>query len=275
MAKNKGICFIGMGNMAEALLKGILEARLYQKDRIIATDILKDRLQYIKECYGIEVSEDNREGVKRSEIIILAVKPQVMEAILAEIRGVVNDTKLIISIVAGVTLSKILSVLNKKARVIRAMPNTSVWVREGATAIAPGIGVSQEDMDTARRIFESVGKVVAVEERMMDAVTGLSGSGPAYIFMIIEALSDGGVKMGLPREVALLLAVQTVLGSAKMVMETREHPGRLKDMVASPGGTTISGIHKLEEGGLRSVLINAVEAATKRAQELGKGERRE
>ncbi len=271
MAKNKGICFIGMGNMAEALLKGILEAKLYPKDRIIATDILEERLQYIKECYGIEVSEDNREGVKRSETIILAVKPQVMDAILAEIRGVVNDTKLIISIVAGVTLSRILSVLNKKARVIRAMPNTSVWVREGATAITPGIGVSSEDIETARKIFESVGKVVAVEERMMDAVTGLSGSGPAYIFLIIEALADGGVKMGLPREVALLLSVQTVLGSARMVIETREHPGRLKDMVASPGGTTIAGIHKLEEGRLRSVLIDAVEAATKRAYELGKG----
>jgi len=192
-----------------------------------------------------------------------------MAAVLRETADSLDMSKLVISIAAGVPLAAIESCLNKDLRLIRVMPNIPASVKEGAAAIAPGKHVLKDDLKIAKAIFDSVGKSVIIEEELMDAITGLSGSGPAYIFLIVDALADAGVKMGLSREDALFLSTQTVLGAAKILMETQEHPGRLKDRVTSPGGTAIAGLHTLEEGGLRTTLINAVEVATKRSKELG------
>jgi pyrroline-5-carboxylate reductase len=207
--------------------------------------------------------------VSTSEIIIYAVKPQIMAAVLRETADSLDMSKLVISIAAGVPLAAIESCLNKDLRLIRVMPNIPASVKEGAAAIAPGKHVLKDDLKIAKAIFDSVGKSAIIEEELMDAITGLSGSGPAYIFLIVDALADAGVKMGLSREDALFLSTQTVLGAAKILMETHEHPGRLKDRVTSPGGTAIAGLHTLEQGGLRTTLINAVEVATKRSRELG------
>ncbi|MBI4715199.1 MAG: pyrroline-5-carboxylate reductase, partial [Nitrospirae bacterium] len=211
----------------------------------------------------------NREAAA-SEIVVLAVKPEGGGPGAREIAPAVERGALIVSIAAGVPMNRIEAALGKKVRMVRVMPNTPALLCRGMSALAPGEGVTAGELDRVRRIFESVGRVVVLKERQLDAVTGLSGSGPAFVFLCIEALSDGGVKMGLPREVATLLAAQTVFGAASMVLETGEHPGVLKDRVASPGGTTIAGIHRLEEGGFRAALIGAVEAATRRSEELGK-----
>lgn len=197
------------------------------------------------------------------------MKPQMLPAVLSEL-GPTLGQALVISIVAGVMIRTIEEQTGDATRVVRAMPNTPALVREGMTALAPGVGVSNEDIRLVRTMFEAVGRVVLVEERMMDAVTGLSGSGPAYIFQAIEALADGGVMMGLPRQTAELLAAQTVLGSARLVLESGVHPAQLKDRVTSPGGTTIAGLHQLEQGGFRAALMAAVEAATMRSKELGR-----
>lgn len=263
------IAFIGGGQMAEALIGGLLSAKLCSPDRIWATDPVASRLDHLKKKYGIQVSGQNREAVVWAEVVVLAVKPQILDAVLKEIAADLGKT-LVVSVVAGAPIRRIADVCDPKTRIIRTMPNTPAMVHEGMTAIAIGPGVGEGDVNCVRQMFESVGKVVPVEERLMDAVTGLSGSGPAYVFLAIEALTDGGVKMGLSRETAGLLAAQTVLGAARMVLETGQHPARLKDQVTSPGGTTIAGLHQLEQGGLRATLIDAVEAATKRSQELGR-----
>jgi pyrroline-5-carboxylate reductase len=189
--------------------------------------------------------------------------------VLKEIAGELAES-LVVSIAAGVPISRVADHCGRRTRIIRAMPNTPALVREGMTVLAVGADVDKQDVDDVRRIFEAVGKVIPVEERLMDAVTGLSGSGPAYVFLVIEALIDGGVKMGLPRDIATVLATQTVLGAARMVLETGQHPASLKDRVTSPGGTTIAGVHRLEQGRLRATLIDAVEDAAKRSQELGR-----
>ena len=219
--------------------------------------------------YGV-VQKGNVEAAREADIVILSVKPQVIERVLVEITSVVDDRKLVISIAAGIVISRIEKALKDGAHVVRVMPNTPALVLAGAAAIAGGKNATSNDLALAQSIFNSVGRAVIVEEKLMDAVTGLSGSGPAYVFMIIDALSDAGVKAGLPRQLALELAAQTVYGAAKMVLETKEHPGKLRDMVTSPGGTTIEGLHALEKGKLRATLINAVEAATARSRELGK-----
>lgn len=254
--------------MAEALISGVLSSKGYKPEQIHVADPDTVRLDYLKRQYGVQISVTNHEAVVSGDVVVLAVKPQVTAEVLNDI-GDVMAKRLVISVVAGVRLSRIIEACGSQARVIRAMPNTPAMVSEGMTALAIGPGVGEHEVACARQIFESVGKVVPVEERFMDAVTGLSGSGPAYVFLMIEAMADGGVKMGLPRETASLLAAQTVLGAARMVIETGQHPARLKDQVASPGGTTIAGLHRLEQGGVRGVLIDAVEAATKRSQELG------
>jgi pyrroline-5-carboxylate reductase len=209
--------------------------------------------------------------VKRADIVILAVKPQIMDAVATEIAPAVTRGKLLISIAAGVATDKIRARLPRDARLIRVMPNTPALVLEGATAIAKADGLEPGDLDVAREIFGAVGRVVVLGEEMIDAVTGLSGSGPAYVAIVIESLADGGVRMGLDRATAMILATQTVLGAAKLLLETGLHPGALKDMVSSPGGTTIAGIAALEEGGLRTTFIKAVERATQRSRELGQG----
>ena len=255
--------------MAEALIGGLLGAELCIPDGIWATDPVADRLDRLKRAYGIRVGANNREAMQWAEVVVLAVKPQVLDVVLHEI-GAESADRLIVSVVAGVPISRITDACGTKVAVIRTMPNTPAMVREGMTAMAIGPGVGEADTACVRRMFESVGKVVSVDERLMDAVTGLSGSGPAYVFLAIEALTDGGVKMGLSREAAGVLAAQTVLGAARMVLETGLHPARLKDQVTSPGGTTMAGLHQLEQGGLRATLMNAVEAATRRSQELGR-----
>jgi pyrroline-5-carboxylate reductase len=262
---------IGAGNMAEALVTGMLKADLVRPEQVFATDIEPKRLAYLQDRYHIRTGRNNGEAAAWGEVVILCVEPQVLDDVLREIAQSVNPRCLIISVAAGYPIVRVAGRLRPGQRIIRAMPNTPSTVLEGVTALAYGAGVSEEEQRLAHAVFGSVGKVVEVEERLMDAVTGLSGSGPAYVYLMIEALADGGVKAGLSRSVAELLAIQTVLGAARMVIESGEHPGQLKNRVASPGGTTIAGLHKLEEGRLRATLIAAVETATKRSQELGSG----
>lgn len=259
---------IGGGRMAEALISGVLASKLYEPDKIRVADPDVTRQDHLKTQYGVEVGLMNEEVVRASDIVMLAVKPQVIADVL---RGISKSVRhqLVVSVAAGVPICRIQEFLGSQASIIRAMPNTPAMVGAGMTAIAVGPGVGPEAVVSVRQMFESVGRVVLIEERLMDAVTGLSGSGPAYIFLAIEAMADGGVKMGLPRETASILAAQTVLGAARMVLESGQHPARLKDQVASPAGTTIAGLHRLEQGGMRAILMDAVEAATRRSQELG------
>lgn len=269
--KTKKVGFLGVGNMGEAIVKGLLRTGLVAADAIAATDVRRDRLEQMARQYGVRAMSSNVELVAWSDVIILAVKPQTMAAVLKEIAPAVDASKLLISIAAGVPTKLIRDQLGKSARLIRVMPNTPALVLEGATAIARAEGLGPDDLDVAQELFGAVGRHVVLEEEALDAVTGLSGSGPAYVAIVIEALADGGVKMGLDRATALTLAAQTVLGSARLILETGTHPGQLKDMVASPGGTTIAGIAALEAGGIRHTLVSAVEQATLRSRELGKG----
>ena len=270
MLKDKKISIIGTGNMGEALVSGIISSGSSLPEKIICTDIRLNKLKSVKKKYGVMTLTDNIKAVKSSEIIIYAVKPQIIYSVLKETAPFLDISKLIISIAAGVPLSAIETCLKKELRLIRVMPNVAAFVKESASVISSGANATKEDHDLCSAIFNSMGKSIFIkEDALMDAITGLSGSGPAYIFIIVDALADAGVKMGLSREDALFLSTQTVLGAAKLLMETKEHPGRLKDMVTSPGGTTIAGIHALETGGLRATLISAVEAATRRSKELG------
>lgn len=270
MLKNKKISLIGTGNMGEALLSGLISSGSSDPKNIICTDVRENRLKSIQEKYGVHTTTDNIKAVEASEIIIYAVKPQIIASVLRETASCLDMSKLIISIAAGVPLAAIESCLNKKLRLIRVMPNIAAFVKESASVIAAGGNATEEDIKLSLAIFDSMGKSIFLKENiLMDAITGLSGSGPAYIFLIVDAMADAGVKVGLSREDALFLSSQTVLGAAKLLIETKEHPGRLKDMVTSPGGTAIAGIHTLEKGGLRTTLINAVEVATKRSKELG------
>lgn len=270
MLRNKKISLIGTGNMGEALLSGLISSGSSDPKNIICTDIREDRLKSIQEKYGVHTTSNNIKAVEASEIIIYAVKPQIIASVLRETASCLDMSKLIISIAAGVPLAAIESCLNKKLRLIRVMPNIAAFVKESASVIAAGGNATEEDIKLSLAIFDSMGRSIFIKENiLMDAITGLSGSGPAYIFLIVDAMADAGVKVGLSREDALFLSSQTVLGAAKLLIETKEHPGRLKDMVTSPGGTAIAGIHTLEKGGLRTTLINAVEVATKRSKELG------
>ena len=261
--------FIGTGNMAEALIKGLLRAGLLVPERIWGSDPRKSRCDEMKERYGISVTTHNEDVVRRCDIIVLSVKPQIMAAVCHELGPHLKPRALCISVAAGVPLGVLERLLPPGTRVVRTMPNTPALVGVGATALSGGAHADEDDLKVARRVFDSVGMTVVLDEEQLDAVTGLSGSGPAYVFLIIEALSDAGVKMGLSRYNALALAAQTVLGSAKLLLDTGAHPGALKDMVTSPGGTAIAGLHTLEAGGPRTTLNNAVEAATRRSRELG------
>jgi pyrroline-5-carboxylate reductase len=270
MLDNKTIGFIGAGNMAETLIGGLINSNQSKPEKIICSDVRKSRLIELEKQFGVQTTTDNIAVVKASEIIIYAVKPQIIAEVFKETAETLDMSKLIISIAAGVPMVAIESLLHKDLRLIRSMPNVCVAVNEGATAIAAGAHAKTEDIDMAMAIFNSVGRCIFLKENhLLDAVTGLSGSGPAYIFLIVDALADAGVKMGLSREDARELSSQTVLGAAKMLLETNIHPGQLKDMVTSPGGTAIAGLHTLEKGGIRTTLINGVEAATLRSKELG------
>ena len=269
--KGQKVGFIGGGNMGEALIKGLVAANLVPPEAIYASDVRPERLRALDQQYGIQLLQDNAELVRQADIVILAVKPQIMAPVVRQISAAVTKKKLLISIAAGVSTLTIRAALGKEARLIRVMPNTPALVLEGVTAIAKADGLEPGDLDTASEIFSAVGRVVTLEEELMDAVTGLSGSGPAYVAVVVESLADGGVKMGLDRVTAMTLATQTVLGAARLMLETGMHPGALKDMVSSPGGTSIAGVHALEEGGIRHTLIKAVERATQRSRELGRG----
>ncbi|MFQ5508498.1 MAG: pyrroline-5-carboxylate reductase [Leptospirillia bacterium] len=267
---NTTLAFIGGGNMAEALIKGVLTGGLgIEAAHVHVADPQEARRAYLAATYGATVFPDNRKAIKKASLIILAVKPQVIDEVLKEIQDEVGDGQVVVSIAAGVTIARIHSHLYADSKVVRAMPNTPCLVAEGASAITPGPGVTAKELGRVSEVLGAVGSVCVVAEEQMDAVTALSGSGPAYVFSFIESLADGGVKMGLPRDVAITLAAQTVLGAARMVLSTGTHPASLKDMVTSPGGTTSAGLHVLEKAAMRGAVIGAVEAATERARELG------
>jgi len=270
MLNDKKIAIIGTGNMGEALVGGLIASQSSKPKNIICTDIRKEKLDEIKAKYKVRTTTNNLKAVAEADIIIYSVKPQIMAATLTETAAKLDMSKLVISIAAGVPLAAMEACISKDLRLIRVMPNIAAFVKEAASAIAAGTHATQEDVQLAMEIFSSIGKCIFLKENyLMDAITGLSGSGPAYIFLIVDALADAGVKMGLSRRNSLFLAAQTVLGSAKLLIETQEHPGQLKDRVTSPGGTAIAGLATLESGGLRTTLINAVEAATLRSKELG------
>ncbi len=269
MLKRKNIAIIGAGNMAEALVAGLLKQGVVDPRHLIVTDVDSQRLAHFRTTFGVRVGQDNQKAAQASDIMLLAVKPQVMDEVLMGLSVSPDFNQLVVTVAAGVSIATITAGLAPHVHVVRAMPNTASVVLEGATALAGGPGVTEEQMQIAQAMFEAVGRVVVVDEAQLDAVTGLSGGGVAYVYTFIEALADGGVKMGLSRSHAQLLAAQTVLGAAKMVRETQEHPGVLKDRVASPGGATIAGLHQLEQGRLRGTVIGAVESATVRSKELG------
>jgi pyrroline-5-carboxylate reductase len=267
--ENRKIGLLGAGNMASALIRGLLGSNTLRPEQLRASDPRPDQLSALAKNYGIETHSDNSALLAWANVVVLSVKPQVIGQVLEQASSQLAPNTLVISIAAGVPLAAIEARLPAGTRVLRAMPNTAAIALASATGVAPGAHASPEDLRFAQALFEAVGRSVVLDESALDAVTGLSGSGPAYVMLIIDALADGGVKVGLSRETALLLAAQTVYGSAKLLLETGEHPGRLKDMVTSPGGTTIAGLHALEAGGLRYTLMNAVELATRRATELG------
>jgi pyrroline-5-carboxylate reductase len=262
---NKTIAIIGTGNMGTALLRGILNAQLTSEKKIYISDTHTERLRHIRNEFGVNATEDNKEAARNADIVILCVKPFVIRKVVEEMHEVLHKDQFVISIAAGFTIGSIENIIGKNIPVVRCMPNIASTVGFGAAAIA---FVHEQQHEIAIKIFEAVGEVAVVEEHQLDAVTGLSGSGPAYIYMVIEALIDGGVKMGLPRDIASKLAIQTVLGSAKLVKESNIHPAILRDQVTTPGGTTINAIHELESHGLRSMLIDAVAIATIRSKEL-------
>jgi pyrroline-5-carboxylate reductase len=267
--QNARIAVIGAGNMGGALIGGLVESGVPPAN-LIASDAVAAALESVAQGWGVETTSDNRAAVQGRDVVLLAVKPQIAPAVLGEIAPALRPGCLLISIMAGFRTAAIESALGRPFPVVRAMPNLMAQVRAAAAALCPGRHATGEHLETARQVMGAVGSTVVVEEKQMDAVTGLSGSGPAYVFVLIDALADGGVKMGLPRPVALQLAAQTVLGAARMVAESGEHPAALKDRVTSPGGTTIAGLHALEQKGFRDALMSAVEAATRRSEELGK-----
>ena len=271
MAAKLKIGFLGAGKMASALGRGIIRAGVASAKEIIASDPSVAAAAAFRKETGAGTTRSNPEVLSFASVVILAVKPNQVPSVLKEVRDSFTSNHLLISIAAGIKLDTIESVLPPNSRVVRVMPNTPALVGASASAYALGQGGLPRDAEITRRLLSAVGIVFEVKETLLDAVTGLSGSGPAYVYLVIEALSDGGVAAGLPRDVATRLAAQTVLGSARMVLETGLHPGALKDMVTSPGGTTIEGIHELEKGNLRGTLISAVRAAAERSRKLGQG----
>jgi len=269
MALDKRVGMIGGGKMGSALIGGMISAGVIEPRNITVSDVMAQRLDDLKKSFGVKAVNDNGQAVKTADILILAVKPQNVAGVLDEIRGAIDKKTLLLSIAAGIPTRYIEERLEKGARVVRVMPNTPALVGEGMAAIAGGRAATGRDVRLVEQIFATVGKAVVLKEELLDAVTGLSGSGPAYGFVMIEALADGGVRMGLSRDVALQLAAQTLLGAAKLFLVTGKHPGELKDMVASPAGSTIAGLQALEEGKLRATLMAAVETATLRSRELG------
>lgn len=263
------LAVIGSGAMGTAFAGGVISAGLFSPEDVIMADVDDAKLQAIASNLHVATTSDNSAAARETDVVLIAVKPPMVKDVLRDISAVLTSRQLVISIAAGVKLETIESELPAGTPVVRAMPNTPCLIRAGAIGFSRGKSATDEHVAAAKRIFEAVGVSFEVPESLLNAVTGLSGSGPAYIYMLIEALSDGGVRVGLPRETATKLAAQTVMGAARMVIDLGEHPARLKDQVASPGGTTIAGIEALERAGFRSAIIEAVKAATQRAEELG------
>ncbi len=266
----KTIGFIGSGNMATAMIGGILNAGLVDASRIICSNKTEEKLKKINADYHIKTTLDNSEVAKKSDVLVLAVKPFAYKEVIEEIKDKITDNKVIISIAAGVKIDTVKKHFQKDIKVVRAMPNTPALVLEGMTALSPCPRVEKEELNLICNIFNSFGKCEVVPEHLMDAVTAVSGSSPAFIFMVIEAMADAAVREGIPRDKAYVFAAQTVLGSAKMVLETKKHPGELKDMVTSPSGTTIEGLATLEKCGLRNSFIKAIHKTTERSKDLSK-----
>ena len=265
---NEKLGFIGVGNMGEALLKGIIGSGLMSSADILASDVNLGKLSGLSSELRIAAVENNRELVRRSDIILLALKPNVIGAVLSEISSDLNRPKWCISIAAGVSTAVIEDILQTGSSVVRVMPNTSAMVHEGMAAICPGSCANEEHIRKTQRIFQAVGKAIVVHEKLMDAVTALSGSGPAFVFLVIESLTDAAVQLGLDRADAAIMAAQTVLGAGKMAVDTGEHPAILKNRVTSPGGTTAAGLHELETRGVRAAIVDAVVAAAMRSKQM-------
>ena len=271
MSQPLAVGFLGAGQMATALAVGWVRAGLLDRARSLASDPHPAARSHFATATKLTALTSNADVVAAADVVVLAVKPQAMPDLLAEVAPLVGPRHLVVSVAAGVTLARLAEAFGPAARVVRVMPNTPALVGAGASGVAGGAKATAADLDLVDKLMGAVGVAARVPEPLLDAVTGLSGSGPAYVFVLIEALADGGVRAGLPREVALKLAAQTVLGSAKMVLDTGTHPAALKDAVASPGGTTIAGLHALEQRGFRAALMDAVAAASSRAAELGSG----
>ena len=270
MLSGKIVGIIGAGNMGEVLIRGLIQSGRVKKTDIIASDANQDRMDYISKTYGVRIAASNTKLVEQASIVIVAVKPQNIDDLLEELAASSHEGHLFISIAAGVTTEKLAAKMHHRSGIIRVMPNAPASVLAGIAALCPGRNVSEADLQRAVSIFECVGKAVIIKnEALMDVVTGLSGSGPAFVFLVIESLSDAGVQLGISRKESSLLAAQTVYGAAKMLLETGKHPSELKDIVATPGGTTFAGLKMLEKGNFRSTIMDAVEAATIRSRELG------
>jgi pyrroline-5-carboxylate reductase len=268
MLKDKKIAVLGAGKLGETLIKGLLDAGVINIANVRITAGHQQRLDQMRERFNVEGSLSNKVVSAAADVIILAVKPQTVPIVLSEIGDELTPSQVLISVAASVSTAFIEKHLAAAVPVIRAMPNTPCQLKKGMTGIAAGKNASSEHLELAKFIFDAVGRTIVADEKHMDAITGLSASGPAFIYIVIESLAEGGVKVGLPRDVATELAAQTVIGAGSMVLETSEHPAKLKDMVTTPAGCTIDGILELEEGGLRVTLIKAVVKATQRAKEL-------
>ncbi len=270
MLSGKIVGIIGGGNMGEVMIRGLIQSGKIKETDILVSDVNQDRLAYISKTYGVRIAPSNAKLVDQASIIIIAVKPQNIDDLLEELASSSHEGHLFISIVAGVTTDKLAAKMHHRSGIIRVMPNAPASVLAGIAAICPGRNASAADLQRAVSIFECVGRTVIIRnESLMDVVTGLSGSGPAFVFLVIESLSDAGVQLGISRKESSLLAAQTVYGAAKMLLETGRHPSELKDIVATPGGTTFAGLKMLEKGNFRSTIMEAVEAATARSRELG------
>lgn len=269
LLQGKKIAFIGGGNMAEAIIRGLLATGM-APETISVAEPLESRKLFLADRYKVATSSDNASVAAGANVIVLAVKPQVAAGVLAQLSGTMGSSTLVISIMAGVSCAAIEAALPQGIRVVRVMPNTPALVMEGTSALCRGSLATDDDLTLSEALFAQVGTTCRVEEKLLDAVTGLSGSGPAYVLAFLEALADGGVKNGLGRDAALSLAAQTLLGTARLYLETGEHPASLRDKVTSPGGTTIAGLHALEKGCFRGTVISAVDAAVARSKELGK-----
>lgn len=270
---DKTIGFIGCGNMAEAMIEGVIKSKLVSNNSIIASNRTEDKINKIKKTLSINVTTDNIEVAKRSDIIIIAVKPDKYKYVLEEIKGHIKKQSIIVTIAPGISICYVESFFNRKVKVVRTMPNTPALVGEGMTAICSNSEVTDEEFIDIKSIFKSFGKIEVIEEKLMDVVPSISGSSPAYVYLFIEALADGAVLRGISRESAYKMAAQSVLGASKMVLETKEHPAFLKDKVCSPGGTTIEAIYALEKNNFRGTVIEAMESCTKKAIEMSKGKK--